>query len=96
MRTSNRRDDQRLLATTGGILVVGTRTPHCTDAHLGGRPTRPPLPLVIRLVEGPRTRLADIKIDGALLGWPTHNSHPMIKTFSTHDSQLLHSAATAG
>jgi hypothetical protein len=51
---------------------------------------------VIRLVEGPRTRLADIKIDGALLGWPTHNSHPMIKTFSTHDSELLHSAATAG
>jgi hypothetical protein len=36
--------------------------------------------LVIRLVDGPRTRLADSKIDVAFLGSPTHNNnHPMIK-----------------
>jgi hypothetical protein len=30
------------------------------------------------------------------LSWPAHHSHPLIKTFITHASQLLRSAAPAG
>ncbi len=90
-------------STIGLGPLITSITSACSQLRVGilmvalGRPANPTTTaLVIRLVDGPRTRLADSKIDVAFLGWPTHNNHPMIKTFGTHDSQLLHSAATAG
>ena len=96
VRTSNRRDDQRLLATTGGILVVGTRTRTVLMRTWGGRanPTT--------TAPGDPTRRGTTNSPGGhqnrrrapRLAHPQQPPHD--QNLSTHDSQLLHSAATAG